>query len=165
MVKVGTGQLLREVEEIFPFVDKPLGLELSFHKDDCYSCTALREELEPYNGKEIPPNALRLIHQEMSCLSAKGWSWVLPSYLRYCLTKGARNNEMEIEFLIYNFGPDDEYVCHVLERLSDLSEGQIRYLEKFFSWLEGQIQWSKYHREDIEKAIEFLRNFEKLGPE
>jgi hypothetical protein len=40
------------------------------------------------------------MHQEMTCLSARGWSWALPHYLPFCLTPEAEYNRMETEFLI-----------------------------------------------------------------
>ena len=75
----------KEIESFFPFVDKPKGIALSFHKKDCHQCKELREDLEDFKGQQLPPKTIRYIHQELSCLSAEGWCWVLPSNQINCL--------------------------------------------------------------------------------
>lgn len=124
-------ELSKEIEECFPYLEKPIGSELSFHGEGCHQCYFLRADLEEYKGKELPPDAIRHIHQELTCLSASGYSWVLPSYLRFCLTDLAAYNQMETEFLIYNLGPKEEFQPDTLKRLSELNKRQINCLLHF----------------------------------
>ena len=70
---MNTETLLREVEEVFIPVNKPSGFALSFHKVGCDLCEYLRKDLENYRDRLLPPEAIRYIHGEISCLSAKGW--------------------------------------------------------------------------------------------
>lgn len=153
---MNTEKLREEIENNFPFIDKPEGKSISFHKDDCYHCVYLRRDLEVYDSKEIPPAAIRHIHQEMSCLSSEGWLWVLPSYLRFCLTDEAAYNQFETEFLIYNLSPDIEYQSETIERLEALSIEQIKCLISFLEWCQSHEPWSEYCPEAIEAGIKFL---------
>lgn len=77
---------------------------LRFHPDGCAQCQYLSEYLDEHRGHIVDGAMVRYLHQEMPCLSAVGWAWALPHYLRYCLTPEAEYNKMETEFLIYNFG-------------------------------------------------------------
>src|SRR3990167_1862995 len=122
---MNTRDLLREVEIAFPFVPKPEGLEISFHKVGCHECDYLREDLADVKGSEVDANALRTVVQEMSSLSAKGWRWILPSYLRHCLSVDSTYDDMETEFLIYNLRPDLKYQKDTIARLSLLNSRQI----------------------------------------
>ncbi|XQE65164.1 DUF6714 family protein [Pseudomonas sp. P3C3] len=151
-----TETIQSEVEKHFPFVAKPKGAAVSFHKDDCLHCNFLREDLLPYKGHELPVDAIRCLHQEMSCLSASGWRWALPSYLRYCLTKEAEASGMETEFLIYNLGPAPKYQAEARVRLSALNQEQINCLLNFLLWCKEHEYWSTYCPEDIQRAIEFI---------
>jgi len=59
-----TEQLLREVENAFPFVPKPTGDGLSFHKDDCLQCKFLRNDLAKYDKPEIAVLSSAVNHQD-----------------------------------------------------------------------------------------------------
>jgi len=152
--------LLIEVENTFPPIDKPKGLDLSFHKDDCPHCEYLRQDLEVFEGRELPPQALREIYSEMSCLSAAGWRWALPSYLKHCLkvplAVALHYNDGETEFLIYNLGPKEEHQAETIERLSLLNQSQIDCLIHFLEWCSVHEHWSNYCAEDIQRALAFM---------
>ncbi len=148
--------LKKEIEAAFPFIEKPKGLAISFHKDDCHQCGYLRDDLEQYRGGELPQEAIREIHQEMSSLSALGWRWALPSYLRYCLTEEARYNQMETEFLIYNLAPMFKYQKETLQRLVALTQEQIACLIHFLEWCQADEYWGQYCPEEISLGIAFL---------
>lgn len=153
---MNTNSILTEIESAFPFVEMPLGIELSFYKDGCFECDRLRDDLEQYRGKEITVEAIRLIHQEMSILSAKAWQWLLPHYLRFCLTPEAEYNRVETEFLIYNLGPALEFQKDTMQRLSLLNRDQINCLIHFLEWCANHQYWKDYCLEDINKARKFL---------
>lgn len=152
-----TEALLSEVERAFPYVEKPRGPDLSFHADGCGLCRYLREDLELYSGRELPPQALRTIHGDMSCLSAAGWSWVLPSYLRHCLTVAGTSNDPETEFLIYNLSPPPEDRAQTTERFGALDEEQLACLVHFLEWCGAHAHWSDYCKDDISAALLFVR--------
>jgi len=148
--------LIKEIETVFPFVEKPAGINISFHKIDCYQCLYLRQEMEKYPVSELPKAALRYIHDELSCLSAKGWAWVLPSYLRYCVKSNSTYDGVETEFLIYNLSPELKYQKETLNRLSALNKKQILCLFHFIEWCEKHEHWSSYCPEEILRAKQFL---------
>jgi hypothetical protein len=150
-----TATLAQEIDEAFPFVDMPPIAELIAR--DCTDCEYLAEELERYKGRDINGDAIRLVHQELSHLSAEGWRWILPHYLRFCLTAEAEYNRMETEFLIYNLGPDLEFQTDTTQRLSLLTTDQISCLIDFLAWCQNQEYWKEYCPDNINKAIGFLR--------
>ena len=151
-----TEELSLKIEEVFPFVEKPKGINISFHKDECPHCIYLRGDLEQYTGKELPPAGILEIHQEMSSLSAEGWRWALPSYLRFCLTEEALHNEMETEFLIYNLSPGKKYQDETLERLTALTSEQIKCLILFLGWCKSHEHWGEYCPDEIDSGLKFL---------
>jgi len=153
---INTSALLKEIESVFPFVDMPDKNELVFHKNDCFECDGLLNDLDDYRNKEITGEAIRLVHQELSSLSAKGWRWILPHYLRFCLTPEAEYNRMETEFIIYSLRPSLEFQKDTLLRLSLLNKDQINCLIHFLMWCENQQHWKDYCLEDISKAKKFL---------
>ncbi|MCG7981849.1 MAG: hypothetical protein JAY90_03750 [Candidatus Thiodiazotropha lotti] len=151
--------LLKEIKEVFPFINKPQGLSLSFHKDGCPNCDVVRRHLEEYSGQELSRQALRYVHSEMGCLSAKGWSWVLPSLLRYCVGVDDTYDGVETEYLIYSLGPELKYQKEVLEHLSELNGPQVSCLIHFLEWCCDHPYWSGYCSGDIERAIGFMQSY------
>lgn len=152
-----TADLIKEVEDVFPPVPKPQGLELSFHQNGCDECRLVRQDLEGYRDPELPFKALRYLHSEWSCLSAKGWRWALPSYLKHCLTVDSTYDDMETEFLIYTLRPDLKYQKDTLERLSLLSRSQLDCLIHFLEWCAAHPHWSEHCPDDITQALSFMR--------
>jgi len=153
-----TNTLINEIESVFPEVKMPEGLALSFHKNDCFECEYLRNDLEEYRGKEISGEVIRLLHQELSCLSADGWRWILRHYLKFCLTPEAEYNQMETEFLIYNLGPDEKFEEGTLQRLSGLSQAQLNCIVHFLEWCAEHPFWKDYFPENIAKALNFVQS-------
>jgi hypothetical protein len=90
-------------------------------------------------------------------LSAKGWRWILPSYLRHCLNVDSTYDDMETEFLIYNLRPDLKYQKDTMSRLSLLNRRQIECLILFLEWCSSHSHWSTYCPDDITQAIAFMR--------
>src|SRR5690242_2288221 len=125
---MNTEELLTEIHAAFPVVEMPDELELPFHTDGCWQCGYLVRDLEEVRGKTMDGNVISLIYQEMSCLSAKGWSWALPHYLRYCLTAEAEYLQRETESLIYNLDPGEQFELETRKCMSLLNERQIRCL-------------------------------------
>ena len=148
--------LVVEVDTVFPPVAKPQGLDLSFHRSGCAKCDFLRKDLGDFNGPELPAEGLRHIHQDMSCLSAKAWRWVLPSYLKHCLSANDVLRD-ETEFLLYNLGPEPKFQEETIERLALLNVQQIDCLIHFLEWCAAHPYWSRYCDDDIARAATFLR--------
>ena len=154
--RMGAKELLEEVQRVFPPVEKPGGLELSFHKVGCGDCAYLRTELEKYTGRELPVDAIRWIATEMSCLSAKGWRWVLPSYLKWCVGVDDTYNGLPTEFLIYTLAPNIKRQKETRQRMSELNGEQIACLVHFIEWCASHEYWSDYCPEEISLAHDYL---------
>jgi hypothetical protein len=156
MSSADTDRLAEEIDSAFPIVEMPPGNELPIKTLDSFEATHLVQELEQFRGKAINGTAIRLVHQEMSHLSAKAWRWLLPHYLRFCLTPEAEHNRMETEFLIYNLGPDLPFQRDTLRRLSLLTAVQVECLVHFLEWCLKSEYWKEYCPDNIAKAIGFL---------
>lgn len=157
---MNTDELLAEIRRAFPVLPMPTMRALQFHSDGCAQCEYLSEYLHERREQVVDGNVIRYMHQEMSCLSSKGWAWALPHYLPYCLTPEAEYNGMETEFLIYNFGCDDRYKEDMRTRLSDLTAPQIRCLIRFVEHLDVHPRWSEYCPDEIGRALDFVRGLE-----
>jgi hypothetical protein len=153
--------LLIEIANAFPPMEMPSSDELSFHAHGCHECQFLREDLEALRGKPIDGELIRLIHMEMSCLSAKAWRWIAPHYIRYCLSPEAYYNATEAEFLVYNLGPEDRFKVETLQRLSLLDTKQIHCFIAFMEYLSNHEHWSEYFPENICRASCFLEAIEQ----
>ena len=153
-----TDALLKEVESFFPWVEKPQGKLLSFHESGCLACEFIRNDLAEYSEKALPDEAIRYLCREMTSLSALGWRWVLPSYLRLCLSQDPYNDSGETEYLIYNLAPKPKHENETKERLSALSANQINCLGHFIEWCKEHPHWSDYCPQEIAIATEFVQS-------
>jgi hypothetical protein len=151
-----TEKLLAEISITFPPIDMPKNADLRFHRDGCYHCDYLAKELEQYRGKSVSGPVIRILHQEMSCLSAMGWAWALPHYLPFCFTPEAEYNQMETEFLLYSLAPTKKFEAEARIQLSALSRRQVKCLVHFVEWLKGHQRWGTYCPSEIETALDFL---------
>ncbi len=151
-----TQKLLGLVNEVFPSVPKPEGPALCAHQHGCPHCNYLSKALEPYCLPDLSQEALSVVHREMTCLSAAGWRWVMPSYLRRCIDMPDGFVAPEAEFLIYNLGPGEKFRQETAERLSALNGAQIRCLIKFIEWCSEHETWGAECRAEIGEAREFL---------
>jgi hypothetical protein len=150
-------QLRKEIESTFPFAEMPPQSQILAHGSECNECSHLLDDVADLRGTAIDGNAIRLLHQEMSHISAAGWRWILPHYLRYCLTPEAWYNRFETEFLIYNLGPDLKFQLDTEKRLSLLSSSQLVCLEHFLEWCLEDDYWKVTYTNHVNRAISFLR--------
>jgi hypothetical protein len=150
-------KLSDEISVAFPPIDMPARSELILHDQGCAECIEFVRDLDEFRGKEISANVIRLIHQELSHLSPAGWRWMLPHYLRFCLSDQGREERMETEFLIYNLGPALKFQADTAKRLSLLTSAQIRCLVDFLQWCLTQSYWREFFGKEIDQAVNFLR--------
>lgn len=153
MTPAGESDVKDEIDRTFPFVEMPPRGELLNNDPRLGS---VGEELEQYRGKPIDGTAIRLLHQELYELSPAGWRWILPYYLRYCLTPEAEYSRMETEFLIYNLSPKLKFYSATEQRLSLLNAAQVTCLIHFLEWCRHHEHWGSYCPEDIGRSISFL---------
>jgi hypothetical protein len=151
-----SAELLLEIESILPPVSKPSGSNLSFHPTECMQCEFLRNDLKEYDGQVLPERAIRWLRGELTLLSAQGWRWVMPSYLKHCVTQDPNYDPMETEFLIYSLGPDQEHEEDAVKRLADFTQAQLQLLSHFLEWCAEHPHWSVYCPDDVAKAQSFM---------
>lgn len=148
--------LLAEIATVFPPEDMPRAEDLTVHQDGCSACNCLRQDLEEVRGKLIAGAVIQLVHQDLACLSTKALQWILPHYLRYCLSDEGQQSRMETEFLVYNFSPTEKFRGKALQRFAFLGKGQIECLIHFLDWCSAHPHWREYFPEDLQRAQEFL---------
>lgn len=157
MSSLDVKQLREEIELVFPFAEMPPESQILAHGGECSECSNLLEDVANLRGTVIDGNAIRLLHQEMPHLSAAGWRWILPHYLRYCLTSEARYNRFETEFLIYNLGPDLKFQLDTEKKLLLLNLSQLACLEHFVEWCLEDEYWKASYSDSVNRSINFLR--------
>lgn len=158
---IDAGDLDKEITASFPKVSMPEPSEILFKPQDKSDPEDIVQELENFKRKGVESELVRALHQNLSRLSAKTWRWLLPYYLRFCLTPEAENSQMEIEFLVYALSPSKKFRSDTKERLFLLDIGQVNSLINFIRWLKGQEYWSTYLSEDLDNAEIFLIGIKK----
>lgn len=152
--------LQREIDAAFPILDMPSRADIVFHGEECPHCHYLAMDMEDYRNKPVDGKLIRHLHQELSCLSAKGLCWILPHYLSFCLTPEAEYNTMETEFLIYYLSPSPQYQQERLQQLRLLTKKQLRCLTLFLQWCASHPYWRDYCPNNIQTAQQFLQKLE-----
>lgn len=155
--------LSKEIDRVFPLIEMPSPEKISHHLRGCSTCEHLAADLENYKNKPIGADVIRELHQEMSHLSAEAWQWLLPYYLKYCLTPEANYSCFETEFLIYSLAPVKEFEADVTSRLCFLNTDQIRVVRDFMIYLSSIDHWRNYCPVEIGRGIAFLSGFLKKG--
>ena len=141
----------------FPRVEMPERSRLLFKgMQGVGDSELLVQDLEELRGKPIDGAVIRSVHQELSFLSAETWRWLLPHYLRYCLTDEARYNRFETQFLIYNLGPSLEFQRDTQKKLALLTKSQLACLIHFLKWCMEDGDWKDLFEENIARAISFI---------
>ena len=148
--------LIGEIDRIFPAVVKPADNDLVEHPVDCVQCSWVRNHLRPFDGPILPREALRGLHDDMSCLTAAGWRWAVPSFLRHCLS-GPHIDDIETEFMIYFLGGVEASEPDIAARLASFDDAQISCLCHVLEWCTTHPHWSDYCADNVARALMFLR--------
>ncbi len=149
--------LLRKIELAFPFVEMPPSWSLISNLATQRAGGAeLLHELEEYRGRPIDSELLRSIHQDLHSLSAEGWSWILPHYLRFCMSEAGLDSRAELEFLIYKLDPQPDFHQETVTNLRLLTKRQIKCLIDIVRWCMRDEWFSEYFPEDLQGAMRFL---------
>ncbi|WP_237466090.1 DUF6714 family protein [Vibrio stylophorae] len=148
--------LFTQIADAFPAMEKPQGMALTFHPRGCPHCLFLRDDLAEYQRHPLPEAAIRVVQHEMSCLSAAGWLWVMPSYLLHCLKYIDERDRSEIQFLIYNLAPKPAYVEETKMRLVHFNRAQLQCLVQFLQCCQAHKHWSVHCEAALQQALNFV---------
>lgn len=151
------GELSAEIDRVFPRVPMPDRARLFDGKADPKMSAEILDDIERMGRDGVDGAAIRAIHQELSLLSAEMWRWLLPQYLKYCLTEEAQYNRFETEYLIFNLGPELQFQSDAKKRLSLLTNEQLLCLVHFLEWCRQDEWWADANAVDIDRAISLLR--------
>jgi hypothetical protein len=150
--------LLAEIDLVFPSVEKPEDNQLVVNCSDCVQCAWVVSHLRKFVGYELPREALRGLHSEMSCLTPVGWRWAIPSFLRYCLiSAGLDNDDIQTEYMIYFLGGVASSQPAAAIGVATFDDTQIACLIRVLEWCLMQSFWSEDWGSDIAGAVHFLR--------
>lgn len=149
--------LLREIDAAFPPFEMPSSLEFVSETPHYIESDEIRDDMEEFRGKKIDAKAIRTIHRYFPVLSPMATRWILPEYLRFCLTSEAQSHcRVETMSLIYALSPDAEFRNDTLTRLSMLNTKQRMCLIHFLQWCLLDEYWIDSDPERIRTGIDFL---------
>ena len=150
--------LLQKIETFFPFLNiRPDPEKILFDNDDAVRLDGLvRDILDEVKGDNVTADNIRLIHQDLSNLSAEFWYWIMPHYLRYCLTPEAEYQQVEIQFLIYALSPAQEFEVDTSKKLVLFNNEQLFCLIDFLEFLLAQDYFNGSYMERITRGKQFL---------
>lgn len=150
--------LRRKIESAFPSVDMPPSKNLiSPSAARRVEGDGLLRDIEEFRGMPVSVELIRSVHQELHDLSAEAWRWILPHYLRYCMSEAGLESEMELEFLIYKLSPKPEFAHETTEHLALLTQLQINCMIDVVNWCMSDKCWSEYFSDELHGALLFLK--------
>jgi hypothetical protein len=162
-MKIGAlGNLAFEIERAFPLVEMPPPEAIRYHPTGCWQCDELAAYLEDHrNNRAGGFTLIDTVWQEMSCLSAQATRWILPHYLRYCLTPEAQEEEMKLENFVFQFSLGKNAEKETPGQFSLLTGEQIRVLIDFLNCLRTSDDWwVETFTEDLDAGIAFLQELQ-----
>ncbi len=155
---MNTDDLLKEIDSVFPSFDMPSHSELALVSPRYIEADEICNSMEEFRGKSIETEAIRTIHSYLPILSSKGMRWILPWYLRFCLTdEGQKYSRKETWSLIDTLHPDERFLKYRLGQLSLLNRDQLLCLIHFLEWCLLDEFWFDSEPEHIQAGIEFLK--------
>jgi hypothetical protein len=153
--------VITAIEESFPFVARPPNEQLMEHPTGCILCDCEREWImarsEPHPA-ELSEDAARGASLELSCYSASGAKWLMPSLLRCALSESNSSDPLVAERLLYSFAYRS--ALNFQERLTLMSSDQIAVIIKLFVFQRDRTVLRKRFRFELLKAIAFLRSLQ-----
>ncbi len=112
------------VGNAFPFQPKPVGYQLTNQGPEDCICRYLVEHMQIYKEAKIPMDGITYLHSELSNISAKGMSWLLPNLLRKAVLCTDRFSTITDTF-IYDLEYINEGDESAMDRYSWLSHEQL----------------------------------------
>ena len=166
IVSISYDEIYKEINDYFPYVLMPPTDKLVIHNDDCYQCQYLKKDLiELYSNKTILDEPLiRSLHMELLLLTPESWFWIMPSYLRYCLSRepyiDMNYGDSVTEFLTYQFEQTDfQSKTDIMRNISLFNVNQLNTLKRFFIYLSSSSYW-----EDDASLKEAINFFDYINP-
>ncbi len=150
-------ELVEKINRVFPPTSKPADTDLIQHDTACVQCAWTGTHLEPFEGPILPFKALRGLHMEMSCLSAAGWRWALPSFLRYSLA-GPHHDDLETESMIYFLGGVETSQPEARAGLALFDRSQLDCVLRVLEWCSTNPHWSNYCGSEAKRAVAFMKS-------
>jgi hypothetical protein len=147
--------LLAEIDAALPQVPKPLPERLVFHAQGCGQCEMLRKDLCDFSEGALTDQEISFLVDELSKLSPESTRWVMPSYLRRCVTQDL-TDPRETEFLIYNLAPAAAHEGDTLAQFAALGALGASCLLHFLDWCQDHPHWSQYCASELPVARAFV---------
>lgn len=150
--------VLAEVEAVFPPVEMPASNDLVPESPRYIESEEIRRDLDELRDSPVDNKVIRTIHRYLPVLSAKTTRWILPHFLRFCLSEaGQQFSRVETASLIYAFSPAAPFEANTIERMALLSDDQILTLVHFLEWCASDSYWLDSEPERVGEGIAFLK--------
>ncbi|WP_373994454.1 DUF6714 family protein [Duganella sp. Root1480D1] len=130
---------------------------LTLHSDKCSECEYVRENIERFRSSCFGEAGAQVVYLELSHLTAQAWNWMLPHYLRFCISDEAKNESTLTAFFLYQFYPVQKLSQLISHKLFSLNMDQFLCLAHFLTWALNDPIRRDEDGEDIKDSITFLK--------
>lgn len=127
-------EILRLIEEAFPFIEKPSDDDLYIFGQDDVMRKIIQSKVSDFTDPELPYEGVITLYDEFSTISQKAVEWLLPSMLRIVLKKKDRSGNLHWYLPTY-FENIDLSSPNSAYNFSWLSKLQIRSLSCMLEYL------------------------------
>lgn len=142
-------EIIAEIHQFFPFVEKPDDDHLMYFSDDDWPCKFIKNHMQIYTTPSLRREGIRYLHDELANLSAQGMRWFLPSLLRaVMLSEDALDTITTC--LIADLGETENRMQSIQARYGWLDENQRNCLESILEYL------SEKHSHVVAMAVSTL---------
>lgn len=133
--------LLDEIDSAFPHTKMPATVTRQAPR--FIESREIDEDIEEFRFLPITVQAIRAIHLYLPVLSVEAMHWLLPHYLRFCISEeGKRYSRKETASLLCFLGPKPEDVDDTRIILSSLMNEQRICLIHFLAWCRSDNFWA-----------------------
>jgi hypothetical protein len=129
--------IIEEIDKAFPPVDMPVRQKLYCSDGQLRDPDQLEEDLDCFRRKLVNRELFYWVHDELILLSPETWRWLIPNYVKFCLTREGYYNEFPEQpanALIWVLGCESAESTQLELRLAFFNKGQLGCLLKFVDW-------------------------------
>lgn len=132
--------LLEEIDSVFPRAAMPA--KVTRQAPRFIESSEIDEEIEEFRGFPFTAATIRAIYRYLPVLSVEAMHWLLPHYLRFCLSdEGRRYSRKEAASLLYFFAPGPEFVEDTMMIISSFTNEQRLCLIHYLDWCVNDNYW------------------------
>lgn len=130
-----------EIDSAFPHTEMPASVTRQAPR--FIESREIDEDIEEFRFLPVTVQTIRAIHLYLPVLSVEAMHWLLPHYLRFCISEeGKCYSRKETASLLCFLGPKPEHVDDTRIILSSLMNEQRICLIHFLAWCRSDNFWA-----------------------